>query len=61
MLPTHAANLETWKEIYISKINFRNPKLNFNNETSKIKTRDMHNYKKECINDISKQHFPFLK
>jgi hypothetical protein len=35
-----------WKEIYISKMNFINPKLNFKNDTRKIKTRDIHNSKK---------------
>ncbi len=35
----------SWKEIYISKMNFINPGLNFKNETRKIKTRDIHNSK----------------
>jgi hypothetical protein len=35
-----------WKEIYISKMNFINPELNFKNDTGKIKTRDIHNSKK---------------
>jgi hypothetical protein len=34
----------SWKEIYISKMNFINPELNF--KTRKIKTRDIHNSKK---------------
>jgi hypothetical protein len=37
----------SWKEIYISKMNFINPELNFKNEIRKIKTRDIHNSKKE--------------
>jgi hypothetical protein len=36
----------SWKEIYIYQMNFLNPKLNFQNEIRKIKTRDIHNYKK---------------
>jgi hypothetical protein len=36
----------SWKEIYISKMNFINPELNFKNETRKIKTRDIYNPKK---------------
>jgi hypothetical protein len=37
----------SWKDIYISKINFINsPELNFNYETRKRKTRDIHNSKK---------------
>jgi hypothetical protein len=51
----------SWKEIYISKMNFINPEFNFINETRKIKTRDIHNSKNKYRNDISKQHFPFLK
>jgi hypothetical protein len=35
-------------------MNFIIPELNFKNETRKIKTRDIHNSKKEYINDISK-------
>ncbi len=42
-------------------MNFINPELNFQNENGKIKTRDIHNLKKEYINDISKHYFPFLK
>ena len=38
-MPTYAANLETWKEIYISKMNFINPELNFKNDTRKIKNK----------------------
>jgi hypothetical protein len=44
----------SWKEIYISQMNFINPELNLKNETRKIKTRDIPNLKKEYINDISK-------
>ncbi len=36
----------SWKERYIYKMNFINPKLNFKNETRNIKTRDIHNSKK---------------
>ena len=36
----------SWKEIYISKMNFTNTELSFKNESRKIKTRDIHNYKK---------------
>ncbi len=37
----------SWEEIYISKMNFINPELNFKNKTSKRKTRDNLNSKKE--------------
>jgi hypothetical protein len=36
----------SWKEIYISKINFITPELNLKNEIRKLKTRDIHNSKK---------------
>jgi hypothetical protein len=36
----------SWKEIYIFKMNFINPELNFKNEIRKIKTRDIHTSKK---------------
>jgi hypothetical protein len=37
---------DSWKEIYISKMNFINPELKFKNKTRKIKTRDIYNSKK---------------
>jgi hypothetical protein len=37
----------SWKEVYISQKNFINPELNLKNEISKIKTRNIHNSKKE--------------
>ncbi len=43
-----------WKEIYISKMNFINPELNFKNGTGKIKTRDIQSSKK----GIHKMIFP---
>jgi hypothetical protein len=46
----------SWKEIYISKMNFINPELNFINETRKTKTRDIHNSKK----GIHKLHFQII-
>ncbi len=33
----------SWKEIHISKMNFKNPELNFKIEIRKKKTRDIHN------------------
>ncbi len=42
-------------------MNFINPKLNLKNETKKQKWETFIILKKEYINDISKQHFPFLK
>ncbi len=36
----------SWKEIYISKMNFINPELNFKNENQENKKRDIHNSKK---------------
>jgi hypothetical protein len=51
----------SWKEIYISKMNFMNPELNFKSEIRKIKQEMFIILIKEIINDISKQHFPFLK
>ncbi len=36
----------SWKEIFISKMNFLNPELNFKKETRKIKTKDIHNLNK---------------
>jgi hypothetical protein len=44
----------SWKEIYISKMNFINPELNLKNETRKIKKETFIILKKEYINDISK-------
>jgi hypothetical protein len=37
----------SWKEIHFSKINFTNPEFNFKDKIRKIKTRDIHNSKKE--------------
>jgi hypothetical protein len=36
----------SWKEIYISKMSFINPELNFKNETRKMKTKYINNSKK---------------
>jgi hypothetical protein len=46
----------SWKKIYISKMNFINPELIFKIETRKIKTRDIHNSKKE----IHKLYFQII-
>jgi hypothetical protein len=40
---------DSWKERYISKMNFINPELNFLNKIRKIKTRDIHTSKKEIL------------
>jgi hypothetical protein len=40
---------DSWKETYISKMNFINPELNFLNKIRKIKTRDIHTSKKGII------------
>jgi hypothetical protein len=43
----------SWKEMYISKMNFKNTELNFKNETRKIKTRDIHTCIGLCEADIA--------
>jgi hypothetical protein len=42
-------------------MNFMNPELNLKSEIRKIKQEMFIIPKKEIINDISKQHFQFLK
>ncbi len=49
------------KKHIFPKINLKNPELNFKNEIRKIKQETSKLLKKDYINDISKQHFPFLK